>query len=195
MFQFTNAQISLGVEGGIKLSNIKFEGLEGVDNQPSTNYFVGISPRYSINKKISINLDINYSTKGYQIGTGGNNDVSKFRYTYLILAPQFEYKLFQIFGVGAGLYTGIKIDEEQKTPGNNWNSTKEFDIIKSIDYGIILSIKAYYKNLYIKFAYDYGLQDIMNLNFTDQNGQPIEIKNYNRSVQIGIGYLFNFRTK
>ena len=190
--QFANAQFSIGIEGGISLSNVRSEGIEEFDNKPIANYFFGLAPQYSVNDKMSIKYNVLYSVKGYQVENGGGIGNSKFRYIYLVLSPQFEYRLHRLFGVSIGPYSGLKLEEEQKMPGSDWSSTKEFDIIKSTDYGIALSVNTYYNNLYFKLAYDFGVQDIVNITFTDNNGQPIEVENFTRSFQIGIGYLLSF---
>ena len=191
MVQFVYSQFSIGIEGGMNLSNIKHTGFESgeIDYKPSINYFAGISAKYSFNSKISLNSDFNYSVKGFR--------KNRTKYTYLVFTPQAEYRINKFIGAGFGFYAGLKLDEEYKNRSNQWVSTKEQELIKSSDYGLIASVKVYYNNFFIKIAYEYGLNNIENEIYYAFSLQKdtLDIKKYNRNIQIGIGYLIDFNKK
>jgi hypothetical protein len=189
------AQFSLGLEGGLNWSTVQYSGISGVDSKYSPGFWAGVSPRYSFDETISIITDINYSQIGHQIENEPDIENSRFRDTYWQVSPQLEYKIFDFLGVAAGFYAGFKIDEEQKMPGEDWLSTKEFDLIKNEDYGLLLAVRSYYKGFFLKLAYEHGLQNINNVVITDENGQLIDAKTFNRNIQVGVGYLIPIEKK
>ena len=192
--QFAYSQFSLGVEAGANFANVKFEGLDGLETKSITQWFSGISPKYTLGEQISILADVNYSRIGFQNDLQGATG-AKFRCTYLVFAPQIAYKVANSLGVNAGFYTGFKIDEEEKIASGEWFSSDDFETIKSGDFGMLIGIRAFYKKAYLKLAYLHGLQNITNLAYTDNNGELIDVEISNRNLQLGIGYLIGFESK
>ena len=100
----------------------------------------------------------------------------------MVLAPQLKYKLNETLAIGAGIYAGVKL-----------KNTQSFKVIKDFDYGVLASVRVSFKPFYLKLAYEHGLQDILNIQWTDASGQPIDSKMSNRNFQIGVGYLISHR--
>ena len=192
--QETYCQFSFSIEGGGNISTIKMSGVEEADEEPFLGYYIGISPRYSINK-FAIVADVNYSYRGYELGNKPFLDKnSKFKNTYIIIAPQIEYRIHKSIGIGLGFYAGFEVNEAQKLPGFSeykWVSTKEIDTILSPDYGINLGVKYYFKRIYIKTLFDLGIRNVWNteLKAIGMDGEELNLKVYKRSFQLGIGYL------
>jgi len=194
MFFWQNSygQFSVGIEGGVNVSTMEIKGIDEVDEEPFVGYSLGFSPRYSINK-ITFLADLNYSYRGYEIGNGDFfEENSKFKNTDVIISPQIEYRIQKSIGIGLGLYFGIELEEAQKLPpASEWYSTKEYDIIQSPDYGVNLGLKYYYRKVYLKVLFDFGLKDVLNSEAKGQNGEDLEF--YERSILVGVGYLIEFK--
>jgi hypothetical protein len=190
---FVSAQFSLGIEAGANMSVVKFTDLDEADPEFLLGFNAGIAPRYSFAEAMSVLADIGYSTKGHKLAYALNNDVSlKNKYTYLTLAPQFAFRFLDFIEVSAGPYLGIKIYEGNKLPDRDWVNTSDLDLISSTDFGVIMAARVFLDRFYLKLAYEHGLQDIGNVDYTDLNGNPIDIKTYTRNFQIGAGYLIGF---
>ena len=194
-FNQINAQLSLGASGGLNFSNVKLEikneGFDALDIKCVQNYFFGIIPKYNFNPKLSVSTDIQYSLKGYMMD-GSFND-TQFKHVYIDLIPKAEYQILKWLALGLGLNIGFLVDEKIKYGDDDWHSTKDFGTIKSSDFGIVGSVRGSFKNFFIIVSYDYGLTNIVDISYTDANGQPLDVRQYNRNLQIGLGYFFEFK--
>lgn len=193
---YGQAQFDIGLEGGITLANVDIQSQLGIDNNQTVQYYyAGLSPRYAFGPKISVIAGVAYVAKGYRFENDPAFDDSKFRYSYVDFSAEIEYKVHKAVGIGVGIYDGFKVGEEQKVGGSKWMSTKDFESIKNADFGLVGALRVYYKKFFLKTSYTHGLKNINNINFTDDNGQPISIELYNRYFQIGIGYRFSVDEK
>ncbi len=107
--------------------------------------------------------------------------------------PKVEYHVLKFLAIGLGCNIGIRLDEKLKIGDDAWRSTKDFDSIKSSDFGIVGSVRGTFRNFFIIVAYNHGLQNIVNVNYTDEIGQPIDVSQYNRNLQIGVGYFIELK--
>ncbi|MEM9545203.1 MAG: hypothetical protein AAGA77_04485 [Bacteroidota bacterium] len=184
-------QFSVGLEGGANVSTVDFRGVEGIDEGYFHGYFIGIAPRLTKNK-ITLLLDLNYSYRGHEFGSSDLIEEStKYRTPYWIISPQAEYRLHKSFGIGLGFYMGMEIEEAQKTPfDDEWVNTDEFDIHQSPSYGFNLGVKYFFDKVYIKALFDFGIKNVLSPEVQSINGTTLEL--YQRSVLLGVGYLFDF---
>ncbi len=198
-FQGLNAQFSLGASGGINIPNIKqdvkIDGYDGFNTKHALYYFFGVIPKYNINSKLSVSTDIQYSLKGYMIDETQFMSAQKIQFIYLDVLPKVEYQIFEFLAVGLGFNIGLKLDEKIKIGENSWQSSKDFDTIKSSDSGVVGSVRGSFKNFFIIVSYNYGLQNIVDINYTDDNGESLDVSQYNRNLQIAVGYFFEFKKK
>src|SRR5688572_18058157 len=189
-------QFSIGVTGGVNLATARFVDSQLPDPEMTVYYFAGIVPGYAINEKISFLTDIQYSQKGYKHDGQVLASYSQYRFSYIDLLPQLEYRVLDNIGLGAGVNVGFKLAEDFKSENSDWVSNDQFEFIKSMDFGIVASIKYYINNFNLLARINYGLNDISDLSFTDINGQTIENVNMkNTTIQLGIGYTFEFATE
>jgi len=187
-FQSVCAQFSFGADAGLTLSTAKYIGLEAMESYQS-GYYVNLSPRFELGENTRIISDLSYSQKGFQLEGAFNVIPTQFKISYLNLSPKIEYRLMESLGIGAGVYVGWRINQIQKLAGIAWERSKIS--AKSFDLGISSSLRYYLDRFNFNVAYEYGLTDVSNFLYTDQNGQPIgNSEVFNRSFKFGIGYLF-----
>ena len=194
--QSAYGQVDLNFLAGINNSSCKFENFTGISPKSRWGYFIGVGTNYPISEKVQFLIDFQYSLKGYNLGNNNNLSASGFRYSYIDIIPEIEYKVLNYLVLGAGINYAIKLDEEQKFENKGWVSAKESEVIKSSDFGLTGKIKVFHRNIFGFIRYNLGLSDIADATFTDENGQEIEnAKQLNRNLQFGIGYKFNLRKK
>ncbi len=183
-------QFSIGVSGGINYATTQFINLDEIAPSRTIFYFAGITPEYKLNSKISILSDIQFSQKGYSDTTSLNPVKAKYRFTYIDFLPQIEYRIQNHIGIGIGCNLGIQINEELKPGDMDWQAPF-MKLTKSFDFGFVSSIKGYFNDFSLFIRYNYGLNNISNLVFTDINGNIESItKQHNNNIQIGAGYNF-----
>lgn len=193
--QCAYSQLSLGICSGLNLPTVKFYNLNfaGVELEEGIrpDFFVGLSPKYEIYKRISVRLDIQYSRKGYKVSNIGSDD-SKFRYEYIDVIPEIDFKLFSFLSFGTGVNTAFLIQESQKFD-NTWYSGDNLETIQVFDFGLVGTIRGEFKNFNVFFRYNHGLSNITNILFTNFEGYPIRnVQQKNKNFQVGIDYEFSF---
>lgn len=191
-----NGQINIHFSAGANNSNCKFENHAGISLKSNWGYFMGIAPGYQINDKIQFITDFQYSLKGYNSNQGNDFTGPEFRYSYIDIIPEIEYKIWNHVVLGAGINYSIKTEEKIKIGNEDWINTNDIKTIKSSDFGMTGKVKVFYKNIFGFIRYNLGLKNIANVTFTDDNGQDLDQgKQLNRNLQIGIGYNLHFKKK
>jgi len=186
-------QISLNFSSGMNYSNCKFEEFEGISPKGRFGYFIGIAPSFQINKKIQLQVDFLYSLKGYDTGIDNNPIPSRNRYGYLDIIPEVEFDLLRYLVLGIGLNYGIKVNEQVKINNGDW-SEPIAESIRSTDFGLVCKLETNYKSFFAFARYNIGLINVTEFVFTDENGQVNDnAKQFNRNLQIGIGYKLKFK--
>lgn len=190
----SQAQFSLGVDAGLNYNNNKFSVVvasqpDAFETKAHVGYYVGLRPTYALSPKTNIGLGIQYSIKGYEtqseIGTG------KFRNYYIDLLPQVEFRPIDLLGFVGGFNigylgdTGIRINDKWE------KDILTVDIFEKVDIGLLLGLKVYLQQFYLTAHYNHGLTNISAINYTDANGEDLDQSQYNRNLQIGLGYMFN----
>ncbi|MEZ4892929.1 MAG: porin family protein [Saprospiraceae bacterium] len=190
----TFGQVNLGFSAGLNNSTGKVTNFEEIPVKGRFGYFVGIAPNYRISKKWQFQIDFQYSLKGFDIDNQGRFTAKGFRYGYLDMMPEIEYRLVEYLSLGLGVNYGIKLNEQFKIEDEDWSNSGDFEVINPTDFGLTGKLKVNYKNVYGFVRYNIGLTNIANFTFTDREGQNIDdAKQFNRNLQIGIGYTLNFR--
>jgi len=197
MFVFSGSvfgQLSLNFFSGINHSNYEFKNVDGIIPQGKLHYFIGIAPKYEINKKVNFLTNFQYIRKGYQTGIENNLTTSEYGFSYLEIIPEIEYELLNFLSLGLGVAYGIKLIEQFKVGERDWSDAGDFESIKSTDLGLTGKLKVKHKNLFGFVRYNLGFKDVNDLIFTDNEGKNIDnVKQLNRNLQIGIGYTLNLK--
>ena len=185
-------QFSLNFLTGANYSNCKFENFEGISPKARVGYFFGLAPSYRIGEKVQFQIDFQYSLKGYNTGTQAPTS-AEFRYGYLDMIPEVEFRVYEHLALGFGVNYGIKLNEQFKIGALEWSNAGNYGTVSSTDFGLTGRLKIDYKNVFGFVRYNLGLVNIAAVVFTDGNGQEIEdAKQMNRNLQIGIGYKLRF---
>ena len=188
-------QLSLNFSAGMNNSNCRFEEFKGLSESPEARlgYCFGVGPEYEISKKIHVQVDFQYSIKGFDTGTGSNLVPSGFRYQYVDIIPEVEFHFLQYLALGLGVNYGVKVDEQIKISDGDW-SEPFVKTINSTDFGLVFKVEANFKNIFGFVRYNTGLNNIAEGLLTDDNGLLIEdAKQLNRNLQIGLGYKLRFK--
>ncbi len=182
-------QFSLDVLGGINIASQTIENFETADPTANTYFFAGVSAGYLCKSKVRFFSDLLYSQKGFKDGDKIEYSPSSYRFNYIDVLPQIEYRVHRNIGVFVGVDFGINISEEQKVSGANDFVKFEGDVVKSFDFGLIGGIRAQLGALSLFARYNPGLTNVNNQTFTDQNGfdfNTVKIRNMN--LQFGLQY-------
>lgn len=103
-------------------------------------YFFGLIPKFNFSSKFSVSADIQYSVKGYESVDNIILGNTKHQNVYLDFIPKAEYHVLDFLAVGLGFNIGVLLDEKIKVGEGDWSSAKEFEAIKSSDFGLVGSV-------------------------------------------------------
>jgi hypothetical protein len=190
-FQPLYAQFGIGVLGGVNLASSSFPDIGGGEPSAMPYFHFGAHAEYQLNEKLGIQGDILFSQKGFQFKSSGSGNDSKFRYGYVVLAPEIFVQPISNLAIGAGFHLGFNLSEQQNL-GDGWIDTSPIETIKKTDFGINGSARISFGPLYLQARYLYGLADISNTVFTDVSGNPLpDPQQNNRTFQLSIGYMLD----
>lgn len=188
-------KLSLALYGGLNMSNMPFliapmtvEGFT-VETQQEYAYFAGFSARKPFGRHYAGLLESQFTIKGFSFKNTPLG--SRYRFHYLDIIPQFEYKAFKNLYVSLGPYWGIRLEERIKSGDEPWVTTDPdfFEYADDFDFGAVGGLSVRFNRFYALFRYQHGLGSVNDqLVLTDENGQIIQSKQRNRSLQVGIGF-------
>lgn len=173
-----SAQVSLGVKGGLNMSN--FSG-DVNNNKAKVGFHIGLAADYEFMYNNSIQTGLFFTTKGskFEAGIDGLNVKETFNPMYLQLPVHYAYKLDVSPGTRlvfhAGPYAALGL-------GGKAGDLKLFedDILKRFDAGLGLGVGAEFGPILVDLGWDMGL-----VNISDIGGK---IKNQN--AYLSVGYKF-----
>ncbi len=179
---FLSAQISLGVKGGINFSRINNLNF-GSQNDKKRGIYMGLSSNTSLSEKFDIQSDLMYSQKGI------NLDIGNINIDYISLPILLSYKWNKKFSIQLGPELNYKI----LVTSTIHPYLNKDDLYNKFDFATDLGI-AYHltDKVGIEIRYSYGLNDLITIDFTDEDGNLIETKHFgnNQVVQLGVKYRF-----
>lgn len=186
---------------GLTLANAHPEIDLGFDPKYRTGFFAGASLNFPIASKWSLPVDVQYAQRGFFYNTPGafvqiNNQTAVFRgridyrLGYLDFAPRLEFWPVQGLGISAGAYLGFRLSESVRYGDLiEWTNTKDLGLFESSDFGLTGRLSGAFGPLTVFAAYQFGLSNISNLEYTDDNGQSLgNLGLNNRSVFVGVGW-------
>lgn len=185
---YTYTQLSLHAGGGANFSNVSFKNIESIRPNTATNYFISVRPELGLTDNLNIGVDVQFSRKGYNFDVNNNQDISGYRFQYLDIIPQVQYRLLKQLAVYGGL--GIAIQTSEKfNIGEVWRESVA-KISKSSDFTYVLGLRLFpIDKLGVHLQYASSLTSISDLIYTDSMGQPIvDTKILLHNLQLGITY-------
>ena len=174
--QCVNAQVEIGVKGGLNLSNFYYKEIVG-KNKPGIN--AGLIFIAKISSKFSFETDLTYSEKGYT--AHDSPIIQKVHLNYICLPLSANYQPIKKLSISFGLELSYLTKQNYEyTNGSTW----KIEWFNDFDYGVIskLSYK-FIKNIGIETAYVYGIAKPL-FNYSERIGS-------NRVFQINMFYLFS----
>jgi hypothetical protein len=179
-------QVSFTPNFGINtsLSNKINNNIPDFSNKNPYDLFIGGNINYKISKKLSANLDFQYSPKRV---IAFSNITS--RITYLDLHETIQYSAFKFMSIYGGLNIGVNVKEELYSKPK-WFASKPGNIGKKYDFGALIGLKFPFKKFTLFSQYNQSIFPTSDLIVTDDNGSILPNNIRNRNLQIGIGYTF-----
>jgi hypothetical protein len=185
----SSAQLSFGASAGVNLASLKFDKIV-LPSKNHTGYYIGVLPSYKISDKLKLTLEAQYSSKGF--GVIDTLAVSSdFRLNYLDFIPQIEYNLSGGLWVAVGINYGLVLNESTKVGDGDW-SEPNFQVVKDTDLGFKAMMRLFLtESLNIYAGFNTSIVDVEAFVFTDSNGDVVDASQFNKNVQIGLGYTFS----
>ncbi|MBX2967782.1 MAG: PorT family protein [Cyclobacteriaceae bacterium] len=170
------SQLEMSLKGGFNIATVKTTNIENADNlkyESITGFVFGPSGRLHLNKKIHLNSDFLFSTKGYSIYT------FKTTINYLEMNLLLSYNVIDNFDIEIGPDFGFKISI------NSDQSNLDNGSFNVMDIGAAMGIRYTLVDKFTLCArYYHGLNSIAELYRTSNS----ESKTFNRAIQLTIGY-------
>ncbi len=194
---FASAQIDLILEAGGNYGQSKLLNKHDVelvfDHNNIMSYYVSAIPKVELLNKLTAFAELQYSVEGLNNQKKDDHPAIQEsfdeRFYYFRFIPGAELKLLGPFHAIAGLNFGYAFVQ---TIGDSdgWSVVNSnFNLRKRNDYGLLLGVNFKIKKINLAIKYNYGLNDINNLTYTDIDGNFLEgISVKNRFLLIGIGY-------
>jgi len=181
------AQFGLGIDGGMNVSDAYLKSNSPENTQPLVGYYIGARPHYSLTKWFALGVGAQYSQKGYLTEDKAEGN----RFHYAMLNPQMEIRPLKFLSVNLGVGAAYLVNQQTRTEGEWMDVEARDDMASRMNWDAVAGVKLHFNRFYISAAYEYGLNDIQALNFSDLNNSLAEnARTANRNVQIGIGYTF-----
>ena len=188
-----SAQVSLGVKGGVNMSNFYADELD--DKNVKIGFNVGLLADIDFSYNSAIQTGLFFTTKGakYSPSIGSVNADVTINPMYLQLPVHYAYKVDVTPGTRvvfhAGPYAAYGVGGKTKLSGSlgDYSGETEFDVfgdegsLKRFDAGLGLGVGAEFGPILVDLGWDMGL-----VNISDSNDG--EIKNQN--AYLSVGYKF-----
>lgn len=192
----TNAQLNLGVKGGVNMSNMYDDEL--TDKYVKIGFNVGLLLDYEITYNSAIQSGLFFTTKGYQfkkemIGSLLQNEATC-NPMYLQIPVHFAYKItvtpgmrvmlhagpYAAYGVGgkSKLKHQLTVFDEVVSSSVNLFSGNRF---KAFDAGLGLGVGAEFGSFLVDLGWDLGLVDVL---------KSDNVKSKNQNAYLSVGFKF-----
>ena len=160
-----NAQIDLGVKGGLNFPTLSGDSRQLIGDQTKfrTDFYVGGYANYKVTDQISFQPELLYSKQGAGIKNSGNSN-SKIVTHNINIPLMGRYEIMEVLNVEFGPQLGFLVSAKGKTEeGKTDTKVKITDNFKTFDFG--LNFGAGYKvtdELEINARFTKGLSNINN---------------------------------
>ena len=185
-----SSQFSLTPSVGLNVSKSVFTNAD-VISEPISSYFIELRPSYQIDDKWHLNMGVQFSNKGFNFDSRFNNPAFRIELAYLDILPSVEYSFSKYLSAYAGVNVGFLIKEKI---GSFNNSLPSF--VNNRDMGALLGVRGHYQNWVVSAHFNRSIWSVSEIIKTDLNGKDDGFVNqFNQNIQVGIGYLIDFRKK
>ena len=189
------AQSTLGIQGGMNLSNVTLTGPTPFVTSSQGNFFLGVNARTPLGQHWAINSDAQYMRRGFFMHTVTTPERRLgFRLNYVEVGIKAEYNIFKNLHLQMGGYAGYRTEEYVRENGANAWVKPVYPLTDHWDVGLQGGLAAYFQRWSAFVRYSHGLKVVGQLDITDENGGGLgSVRIFNRGLQIGAGYsIFNW---
>lgn len=183
---FCFSQIEFGVKGGLNLATVRYINTE--NSKARLGWNTGIMVQVPLNQDLFVQPELLYSSKGFGYNAIGFGNKGSVRLNYIAVPILVGFRPFNKTSFLVGPEFGFlrkAVSRSQDITTDISNSFRNFDL--GIDLGVEYNIN---NSFGLDFRYNYGFKNLVNVVFTDQNGNITgQGKNgANRVFQVGIHY-------
>ncbi|MGN6400139.1 MAG: porin family protein [Flavisolibacter sp.] len=185
--QFGYGQVAFGLKGGINLASIKNEGPGYGKSRIGFN--AGALLQLRLQDKILLRPELLYSVKGYRTASTQFLEEATVSLNYINVPVLVGFQPARNLSLLLGPEFGF-LNSARSKVGNN--TTDVSRIYNDFDIGADLGVAYHFnKNMGLELRYNYGLTNLVNVVYTDPNGNIIEVGNTgaNRVLQLGLYFL------
>jgi hypothetical protein len=181
-----NAQIHLGVKGGLNLS--KISGLEDVahlnySTSSATGFHLGLMCQLSLPVNFFLQPELLFSMQGAKEEVAGKKETKRLNFLQLPVYAGYKIGVGPVgIILGAGPYLAYGITGSDNAYGKD-------GIFKRLDAGLSAIAGVQITKFQVTVGYDLGLVDQLDINNIGLNtAKDISIKN--RNIKASVGYFF-----
>jgi hypothetical protein len=172
-----NAQISIGIKGGVNVSNFTGNNFDTIKAKSLVAFHIGAFLRFKFGRHLVLHPELLFSSQGAKLDDQGNE--STYKVSYINIPVVLQYETIGGFYLEAGPQFGFKVSEDIP------NSTIE-NFAKETDFSIALGLGYHTKGGFgIGARYTVGISKVGD--FDSANINP-DFKN--GVIQISLFYTF-----
>jgi hypothetical protein len=207
----TNAQVGIGVKGGLNLSKLSFkeDAASGLTNKFLLGGAGGLVFNFKANDLFSLQPELLYSSQGTELGATlfgvGFSMKTIFNYFQLPVLAKLSFGSENVRGfVNAGPYVGYLLSAKVKSSAMGQEEEEKIDFsdpstkesANRFDFGIAGGLGVAFKvgpgDIFVEGRYNLGLLDISK---GDVTKEPDYEPTKNRVINFSAGYIFFFGGK
>lgn len=185
--QFSYGQVAFGLKGGMNLASIKNEG--PANGKSRIGFNAGALLQLRLQDKFLLQPELLYSVKGYRTASTQFIEEATVSLNYINVPVLLGFQPAKNLSLLLGPEFGFLSSARSKVGGNNTDVSR---IYGDFDIGVDLGVACHFnKKMGLDLRYNYGLKNLVNVAYTDPNGNIIDVGNTgaNRVLQFGLYYL------
>ncbi len=200
---FLSAQpFSFGIRGGYTLANFDIKGSNGAgiffnsnNKQSLGGMHIGLEGRWELDQRWAVLAGLQYNQKGYRSEIFWPSGPAPARniFHYLNIPALGDLRIWRGLSIQAGIEAGWLIDSRIKSAGEN-ASNKDLKIYRDFDLGFIAGVEyRINESFFVGVRNSWGVLNLYgSTDFTDDQGNPLDISGHNRAFQFSAGYRYAF---
>jgi len=197
-----SAQFSLALQGGIQQSRYILSSnapfLFDPSQEPTPRifqggYHIGLVPAVTIaSGKAELSVPVSFVQRQFQISEViVVTEPSMDRFQTIELNPRIGFYLTPDFSLQTGAYVSHILRAYNNMGDGVWNKVPDWAaefLYNDVDFGLTGGLKYAVRRFSLHGNVQFGLIPLLNMQFTDVNGEPLETTGRNLAFQLGLGY-------